>query len=1794
MTKPLTGRCLILLLCAVLALGLFTAAASADDGITTWAELQTAINAGGTVTLTQSITATSDDSALTVPKNVTVILNLNGCTLSRGLIEPTKNGSVIFVNGTLTITGSGTITGGNTNSVGGGIWVKTGGSCTLSGGMVSGNHANQNGGGVYVSGTDAHFTLNGGTIMNNTAPSGGGIAFSEGKTLSIQSGSITGNIATNKGGGVWFNGYTYDESSYITGGSIANNTAGISGGGIYMNKGLLQITGGSITGNAAPDGADIAQKDDNSTVRYGISIDSQITNGTVTATVENEAVVAAPAGGTVALTIQPNPGCEVSTVKVNGEVIQPVDGTYSFVMPASYVTVTAQFSVNWSGLQMAFSAGGIVTLPHDITAGAGDSALTVPSGKTVTLNLNGHTLSRGLQSAAENGCVILNNGTLTITDSAGGGAITGGNNTGNGGGVNNTGTLTLAGGAITGNTAGESAGGAWNQSGAVFTMTGGIITGNTAVGYHGGGVYNGGTMNLRGGSITGNQAQGGLGSGQGGGVLNNGTLNVSGAPVVSGNTGPDGNNIYMRSACSTMTVTGALTDGANLYVTSARGTDTITGGYGTYNGSAYPVNYLHADNANYGVALTSNGEVEIITLLQITVETTAHGSLTADKTKASPGETVTLTAEPDEGYWLSSVILYDTSNQLIRVVSLTSMAFYMPDQDIVVKPEFTVKKTVSTDVLYPFAGLTMHVHGTLTADKETAEGSETVTLLLSTDAGYGLKTGGITAYKCLGSEQSAITVTEQADGTWTFTMPDGDYTVTAYAEIEWKNAPPSGSRMPYFYIDGTMTGGTVSAGSVPVLTPPVSPSNLYQPSVTQITMTATPDEGYVLKGWEVAAVNSSGEPLSQGYSLPAEREGSTYILSFDKVNNNYIFRIRAIFEEVPQLIPVNVSATDKSGTINRGSTMTASPAEAYAGDQITLTAGPVEGAKLSALQIFYTPRVANAQGTYTNYIMPAQDGNTFTFTVPQGISPNDANICVTASFEDDAYGITVPANQDAKVGTVAADKTTAAKGETITLTATVAGNVTFNPVNNLSVSYTDGNHKTHTVPVTLTDTVDLTTLIYYTCTFTMPAYPVDISANFAQKAFRITRADVSQITPAANRPETTITVAGFDVSTDHVYARANEEDAVALAVIAPNGADNTKQAVRGIYYTLDDDPEGTHYDLAVTLDEFRNPTASFAMPAGDITLHYVIETAYAVLFDTNEVYGTAYADKRYAFEGETITVVGTPDNSVYQHDRLACTAQYSGGEVDVTVVDGAYMATFTMPGAPVVVTPEFQMENVPYIKYSYTDGTLTSTQETAVRYFTLSSSQSALTSELYVAKANVSWNSSLTISGNANLILMDGVTLTAKGVVISGTNELTIYGQTQSSGQLKSNGTGENPGITLMEGGKLTVHGGVITAAGHSNYDVNNTTGAGGAGIGGKFNKDMNGTLTVYGGTVNATGGTRIWQVGYTSSEGYDYDEYSGGGAGIGGGCAYGGGTVVIYGGTVNAQAGCGAGIGAGAIYGARVNHDKEEGANVTILGGFVKATPRYVYHSIYNCDNNYQAIGGKKSSGSLTLGSNMLVKVNGQAYSGSAGVEKARSKAQIIITMDPSSAQPEPPVHSIVFFPGSENADGSMEMVTISDGETYQLPGCAFTAPEGTAFKDWSVVIGEAEPVTKAPSDTITVTAHTTVTAVWESIPFGAPDFVIPAGVTAIETSAFEGVAATIVEIPANCTSIGDYAFKNCAHLTQIRIPADCALGTDVFDGCEKVYVFSAAGSPAEAYCSAPGHGNCVFIAEAQSGTGE
>ena len=517
----------LMLFFAALFLFLLMGTGNADGEITTWAELQTAINAGGTVTLTQSITATSGDSALTVPKNVTVTLDLNGYTLSRGLTTPVSNGGVIVVKGTLVVTGEGTITGGNTTGQGGGVYINDGGKFTMNGGTITGNTSAGNGAGVFVV-SSATFTVNGNaTVSGNTYANDDDGSNTQnvylGSSAYIRVGdSFTGSV------GVWTK-----EATYIR----VTNTYGC------MDESSLSHFSSDRHKEyeGRPYGLGILDGEVYFGPLFDVTVTSDSLNGTVT--VNRQKVML---GGNVTLTFEP--ADKLSSLSINGnniELSNIVNGVYTCEDVQADVAIHVTFvHFSWADLQDALNDGGAVTLTQDYTAASGDSALTVPSGTTVTLDLNGYTLNRGMANsgAVENGYVILNEGILTITDSGSGGKITGGNNSGNGGGIYNTGTLTLTGGSITGNRATGEAGGVYNggtinlssgsitrntaglSGGGIFnaetlTITGGGITSNTATGWHGGGVYNGGTMNLSGGSITGNTAQGGQGSGQGGGSL---------------------------------------------------------------------------------------------------------------------------------------------------------------------------------------------------------------------------------------------------------------------------------------------------------------------------------------------------------------------------------------------------------------------------------------------------------------------------------------------------------------------------------------------------------------------------------------------------------------------------------------------------------------------------------------------------------------------------------------------------------------------------------------------------------------------------------------------------------------------------------------------------------------------------------------------------------------------------------------------------------------------------------------------------------------------------------------------------------------------------------------------------------------------------------------------------------------------------------------------------------------------------------------------------------------------------
>lgn len=159
---------------------LLCGAAAAENGITTWSELQAALNAGGTIALTQDITAGPGDNMLVVPAGVSVRLYMDGYTLNRNRTTADADGHVILVRsgGSLTLYSSGSLRmdnctiENNTGSDGGGLFNDTAGTAHLLDVTVSGNAAVEHGGGITNYGT---LTLSDASVTGNHALSNGGV-----------------------------------------------------------------------------------------------------------------------------------------------------------------------------------------------------------------------------------------------------------------------------------------------------------------------------------------------------------------------------------------------------------------------------------------------------------------------------------------------------------------------------------------------------------------------------------------------------------------------------------------------------------------------------------------------------------------------------------------------------------------------------------------------------------------------------------------------------------------------------------------------------------------------------------------------------------------------------------------------------------------------------------------------------------------------------------------------------------------------------------------------------------------------------------------------------------------------------------------------------------------------------------------------------------------------------------------------------------------------------------------------------------------------------------------------------------------------------------------------------------------------------------------------------------------------------------------------------------------------------------------------------------------------------------
>ena len=530
------------------------------------------------------------------------VLTVEDCTITHGMAT---SGGGIYCEGTLTMSGSvikenKAIAASKENLLGAGLFVAKGGCATLNDCEVEGNEIealssndNSRGGGIYCEGD---LSLNGGSVHGNKARYGAGICVRNGGSLSVAGSSICENKSTKAGGGIYLDGGT---TLAMEGSIVVRDNESPSG------KSNVQLEVGetiAITG-ALADGADI-----------GIGLRGNCPIGVFTSGFGEHNPSASPQD----FFHTADEDYSISAEQVDGE---------------AYIDKEIGSWASLNEILNDVDGPSVCCLGADLTASEADGPLTVPEGRTVRLELCGHTIDRGLESAIERGSVLENEGSLTIaggtvkggmTTGEGGGilngrgasltlenvTVTGNNAEGNGGGVCNYGTLTLCDGASVCENAGRCGGGIVNMG--ELTLDGAVVKGNKSK-RGGGGIYNCGTkLELLGSTeVTGNAAGGESVRANGGGLFNEtGSISVGDSARVTGNTASRaGNDLYLLYDRS-VNVVRSLTDEAQFGVTLESKVGELTVGYGK-NGGGQSLDDVFKVDEGLSVGLTNAGEVKI-------------------------------------------------------------------------------------------------------------------------------------------------------------------------------------------------------------------------------------------------------------------------------------------------------------------------------------------------------------------------------------------------------------------------------------------------------------------------------------------------------------------------------------------------------------------------------------------------------------------------------------------------------------------------------------------------------------------------------------------------------------------------------------------------------------------------------------------------------------------------------------------------------------------------------------------------------------------------------------------------------------------------------------------------------------------------------------------------------------------------------------------------------------------------------------------------------------------------------
>ncbi len=474
-----------------------------------------------------TLTGNTASTGGAITNNGITSFSIAGSTISG---NSASSGGGIYNNGTdpLTIVAS-TFSNNTAGFAGGAIYNTVEGTVTVLGSTFSGNTASAEGGAVY---NDNIFNSTGSTFSNNSAsPNGTGGGISSFATLNLTNTTVAFNTA-GFGGGIQSVGtltaindtiaYNTAASGGVGGGLVVNGTTDL-----YNTIVALNTLGGTIPNdiNGTVDPASANNLIGDASTSGGLV---NGTNGNLVGLAPGLASGLANNGGptqTIAL-VSGSAAIDAGANVITGITVPTVDQRGAQRGPAglnagskvdigayeassSYLVSTTTDSTGVGTLRAAISWANVST-------NANPAQTLTPQPNTIVFGVSGpFTLSQGplkltnttlgevidapgqtISGGGISGVITVASGvTATITGSASQPlTITGGNTATNGGGIDNSGTLTLTNVILQGNT-GANGGGLANEAGASFTLTDSSVYGNTAT-TSGGGIANMGTATL--------------------------------------------------------------------------------------------------------------------------------------------------------------------------------------------------------------------------------------------------------------------------------------------------------------------------------------------------------------------------------------------------------------------------------------------------------------------------------------------------------------------------------------------------------------------------------------------------------------------------------------------------------------------------------------------------------------------------------------------------------------------------------------------------------------------------------------------------------------------------------------------------------------------------------------------------------------------------------------------------------------------------------------------------------------------------------------------------------------------------------------------------------------------------------------------------------------------------------------------------------------------------------------------------------------------------------------------------